>query len=1172
MFRAIGPAAVLLLVACRTFTATTDQSILENAQLRIEVNPANGAISRILDKPGRIDLRPIAELADVFRLVVRNADKKNHLIVGRSQRLVRSARNGDRLNLTWAESLIDGEGSAHQINVHMTLALVGEALEIRLVLQNHSPHMVTEVSYPMISGLRGLGGSRHDDETSVMLPTSIPTIKKLTLPFDEVKLPYPGTLNMSYVSVFNTKTDRSMYLAAHDTVGRLKNYRFTEESTSAGKDVVASVQFAPYTAPGKEFDGPPVVLRFQTGSIQAAGKIYREWFVKNFPVLKPSQNWIRQNSFIQDTMFLLPEGTVNLTFKDIPRWAADAHDHGINAVLISGWHRGGHDNGYPHYEPDPRLGTYDDLKSALEECHRVGVRVYFFVNFNVVTVGTDWYKNELHDYVEMREDGGSRLAGWGMGTLWARMGHPKLMAFVDTSIPRYGDALLKQFLKLVKIGADGLHVDKMLPAAVNFNPRRELGPDIAPWEGPIRLSRRLMEESRKINPQFALSFECNWDRMLEFGNAVWWVGNLSFARTVFPEMVETAPLTSAFDYIGVNNAVRSSHVGLVGPQNYTRSVAWKPWQGLAKYIQEVKRIQDSLSDAVFFGAALDGAQIKLGHEPAYGVGYSIYGSLTGGHRVCILTNSGMEDQSQMIQAFASRTGGAIRIHTPFAASRDVVLPTNVMIPSERIVFIEELPASVQQNHVAANEKPIVPPATASVIVNGDFETGDFSGWSADPNWKVDKNTAGVYRGWHGKHFAWSGGQGEAATGRLRSQAFVLDQEGVRLLMAGWCAHPKSPQRIWNYISLKSVDGVEISRRNAPNSLQFVPVLLDGSGYMGKKVYLEAVDEGDQSAYSMFCIDDVRTVPLPPNWTQQPNPSLLFDEKEMIKLENDLYRVQVSRTNGAITRILDKIANLELIREPRLADNFKFTLPIPGKESWETTETNYIVGRSQVLSSHEIKGQALTLKWQSALKNCAGEKYDVDAMMGITLEGQVIRFSLMIDNRTPYRIGEVFFPMLGGLTGLGHNYRELKSTQLVRPTWAEMVRSDIFRQFANFSELGDQGPEQYYSFPRDLSEPWIELVNTSLHRSVYLGAHDDRSLTARLELLPGSAEKSRWDGNWPRREELNGLPAGVVFSFVDFAHHPSGKNYESAPVILHCEGGNKEPGQPYRQWKNERPNP
>ena len=78
-------------------------------------------------------------------------------------------------------------------------------------------------------------------------------------------------------------------------------------------------------------------------------------------------------------------------------------------------------------------------------------------------------------------------------------------------------------------------------------------------------------------------------------------------------------------------------------------------------------------------------------------------------------------------------------------------------------------------------------------------------------------------------------------------------------------------------------------------------------------------------------------------------------------------------------------------------------------------------------------------------------------MGIELIQDGILLTLRIDNRTPYRIGEVFFPQLGGLQGLGKTAEQLKATRLNRPTGADAVAStDIFRTFVNMSWLGDQG--------------------------------------------------------------------------------------------------------------------
>ena len=279
-------------------------------------------------------------------------------------------------------------------------------------------------------------------------------------------------------------------------------------------------------------------------------------------------------------------------------------------------------------------------------------------------------------------------------------------------------------------------------------------------------------------------------------------------------------------------------------------------------------------------------------------------------------------------------------------------------------------------------------------------------------------------------------------------------------------------------------------------------------------------------------------------------------EKSITLEDERYLVEVSRTSGAITRILDKKSGIELIREPRLADNFRFTLPIPGKEPWQTIEANYIWGNRQKLSSFEAGAKKLTLQWNKPLMNYLGEKFDASATMGIELAGDGVLLTLKIDNATRYQIGEVFFPVIGGIQGIGKTGEQLKATQFVRPTSADAVSTaDIFRVFANMSWLGDQGPEQFYACPKDL-RPWMEFSTPKLNRSVYVGAHDpaNRPLVLRLELMPGNSGTVREDGNWPRPSELNGLPVGVSICFADFPNVPAGKTYEAAPVLISFHDG------------------
>ena len=391
------------------------------------------------------------------------------------------------------------------------------------------------------------------------------------------------------------------------------------------------------------------------------------------------------------TMFMLPEGTINYKFKDIPKWAKAAKDHGVNSVMISGWNMGGHDNGYPFYTIDPRLGTWDELQEGIRQCHAMGMKVYFFANYQAVMVDSDRYKTEFYKYLEQNADGKPTwLAGWGMATLWSRMGHPKLMSWANPSFPQYRRLIVNYFSKLAEIGADGVHIDKMFPDALDMNPNLTQSPDVAAWDGVIKLTDEIMETCKRYNPDWAMSFECNWDRMLQYTPATWWVGNMAIVRYVFPENSEVLLIASPFDYIGVNNAVRQRHTVQVAPMNFSRSMGWEPLSGLADYIKEVKGIQDRLQETAFMGEVLDHQQVTISEPLGSGIEYNVYRNRKTGKRVCILTNSGMEPVSQEIISFGDRKECKVRVYAPHTKTKTITLPAKVNIPGERIVFVEEM--------------------------------------------------------------------------------------------------------------------------------------------------------------------------------------------------------------------------------------------------------------------------------------------------------------------------------------------------------------------------------------------------------------------------------------------------------------------------------------------------
>jgi hypothetical protein len=299
---------------------------------------------------------------------------------------------------------------------------------------------------------------------------------------------------------------------------------------------------------------------------------------------------------------------------------------------------------------------------------------------------------------------------------------------------------------------------------------------------------------------------------------------------------------------------------------------------------------------------------------------------------------------------------------------------------------------------------------------------------------------------------------------------------------------------------------------------------------------------------------------------------------------------VSRANGSITRIYDKKTGLDLLLEPRLAGSYRFALPIPGKEPWQTIEANWVFSKDQKLTAHHVDGSRLTLQWDGPLKNYLHEPFDVSATMTIELRDEGVWFGLKIDNSSRYAVGETYFPVLGGIQGLGTTRGQLQGTQMVRPSGELASRrkhraagtaaaaaapagpgfsaSVIFKVFDNMSWLGDQGPEQFYAYPETKPEPWVGFSAPKASRSVLIGARDpaERNLYLRLELIPASSGTLRDDGNWPRPSELRGAPVGVELSFVDVKGGPVGKSYEAAPVFLRfLDGGGAEMISDYAAW-------
>ncbi len=699
---------------------------LENGFYRVEVDLKNGTIVGLRDKIGSIDLITEPRLADNFRLLIPLPDLEANYVLGREQQLTSHEKGPDSLDLTWQGPLKSSKGD-FDVSVSMKIRLTGPSLEFSLSVENRTQHQVAEVWYPILGGFTGIGGRQDSHEMIPWVGESSRTDLfrqfegrspggGLGIPYVETFWAYPNPMPMPWISLYNSTLNRAMYFACHDTICRYKVVRFElhpgigsrryggnwprREELDSNTPLGLKLHWAhfPYTKSRETFAGPPVVVQFHSGDWHDSALIYRQWFKSQFTILEPSSNWMRQKLAFVDTMFLLPEGNVIVRFKDIPRWAKGAADYGVTSVLISGWNLGGHDGNYPYYDPDPRLGTWDELAEGVGECHKMGMKVFFFSNIQPVRVDTEWFRSELNRYTS-RDKWGVNYAvnGWGMGTLGARLGYTRPPLLGDCSaIPDFRKIIVAKMKKLAEIGADGLHIDKFSPdPGLDFNPLSTLSPDQATSVGRLLALEEILQACRAINPEFAISTESAWDRALTYSNVAWaWHDNSSdhvpVFKYTFPEWFPGLVVPQPFDFTPVNNAVRYGYQIFMGPANYIAadSMAYPPMRRLSEYVREILRMLESLKDTISFGEFLDTQFVEF--EGPSEMRYSMFRNPRTGKRACVVVNLGERSQEASIVAFNGNAKGEVIVHQPFSDLRRGSFPIKVVVPSERLAILTEV--------------------------------------------------------------------------------------------------------------------------------------------------------------------------------------------------------------------------------------------------------------------------------------------------------------------------------------------------------------------------------------------------------------------------------------------------------------------------------------------------
>ena len=277
------------------------------------------------------------------------------------------------------------------------------------------------------------------------------------------------------------------------------------------------------------------------------------------------------------------------------------------------------------------------------------------------------------------------------------------------------------------------------------------------------------------------------------------------------------------------------------------------------------------------------------------------------------------------------------------------------------------------------------------------------------------------------------------------------------------------------------------------------------------------------------------------------------------IETPLCTLRLDSRSGDLVGVRWKQPELELIREPRLGENFRILLPRPGYEA------NYFNSRDQKTAAIHATPDGVEVVY-AALRNARGE-VPVSVRYRIRAVDRRLELSIDLNNGTDLPLAEVFFGILGGQQGLG----ERADTETLVPGGTFNVAPALFTRFQGGGygggNLGIRYSAAGYTDPGSLIMCWADLYNRKTGLGLYYADQDPETRFSALYFELHPFEKTAVIGdNWPTAADVPaGEPIGLVMGRVKFPYTKRGM-FRAGPVVLQVHSGDwHEASRLYRTW-------
>lgn len=644
--------------------------VIESARLRACFDPVNGALVELVDVQTGWRIHDRQELGLSFRLFVPLPDRNWNPVEGAGQKLTSSVVGKDAVTLTWA-GLRSVNGTELDISFTGMIQVVGDSLVFTARVENRSPYTIDSVAWPCLGELCRPAGSSEFSQIGMFWGGL--TRNRLFPQFYSAAgyfgTDYPIRMvnNSTIPFVIMEAEKQGLYAGYHDpTLQYLMQFTWElkpgfDQPDCMGGGMVPDckeidgqplrMEFRcthfPFIAPKETVELKPMVLQSYEGSWHKGADIYKAW--RSGSVRKPRiPAWAAKVHSWQQVRVNSSEDDLRYSYKDLITIAEDCKRHGVDAIQVTGWNKGGQDRGNPTHDTDPKLGTWEDLKHAIDEAHKMGVRMVLFNKYVWADRSDPWFKRELIRYAAKDPYGDYYVyQGYMYDT-------PTQLADINTRrlVPMchccedWRAIARREFQKSLDLGADGMLYDESChhgQALYCFDPDHGHRVPAFIYSGDETLGMEFERMAVAQNPEFLMAGEANYEFMTQYyGMSYTRIsrGHRPLQRYINPDFHFMAAVMGHNDRATINQCLMFKYIISYEPRHFKGRLDEIP--RTMAYGRSVDALRRKYADRLWEVEYMDTLGASVSYDGRKTGDYAVLVGRGNGRRSIVATNFNLE--------------------------------------------------------------------------------------------------------------------------------------------------------------------------------------------------------------------------------------------------------------------------------------------------------------------------------------------------------------------------------------------------------------------------------------------------------------------------------------------------------------------------------------------------